>query len=81
MKILIQTILLSVGVVALAQAQKSKKPALPEFKMSIQEPEAHVRFLAADEMLGRRTGEITNTIAARYIAEQYRRLGLKPAGN
>ncbi|MBO9637025.1 MAG: M28 family peptidase [Siphonobacter aquaeclarae] len=70
---------------SLAIAQKPKKatsktPALPEFQLKTEDPGVHVRFLAADEMLGRRTGEITNNVAARYIAEQYRRLGLKPAG-
>jgi hypothetical protein len=59
-------------------AQKNSK--LPEFKLSQAEAEAHIRFLASDEMLGRRTGEITNNVAARYIAEQFRLAGIKPAG-
>ncbi len=88
MKILFQSALLMSCVLGstLAQAQKPKKtvvPAstsnLPEFQMKLEQPATHVRFLAADEMLGRRTGEITNNVAARYIAEQYRSLGLKPA--
>ena len=57
-----------------------KLTKLPEFKLSQAEAEAHIRFLASDEMLGRRTGEITNNVAARYIAEQFRLAGIKPAG-
>lgn len=37
-----------------------------------------MRFLAADELQGRRTGEQGNFVAARYIAEQFRKLGVKP---
>lgn len=51
---------------------------LPEFKLSGKEVESHIRFLASDEMLGRRTGEVTNNVAARYIAEQFRLAGLSP---
>lgn len=61
--------------VSMAGAQKLSK--LPESKLSPKETEMHLRFLAADEMLGRKTGEITNNVAARYIAEQFRYLGLK----
>ena len=57
-------------------AQKLSK--LPEYKLSQNEVESHLRFLASDEMLGRRTGEITNNVAARYIAEQFRLAGAKP---
>ena len=52
---------------------------LPEFSLSRAEVEAHTRFLASDELQGRRTGEPGNWVAARYIAEQFRLLGLKPA--
>ncbi|AKD53658.1 M28 family peptidase [Spirosoma radiotolerans] len=53
---------------------------LPEFSLSRAEVEAHIRFLASDELQGRKVGEPGNWIAARYIAEQFRQLGLKPAG-
>ena len=55
-------------------------PKLPEFTLTRAEVEAHIRFLASDELQGRRTGEPGNWTAARYIAEQFRQLGLKPAG-
>lgn len=56
-------------------------PQLPEFAITRAEVEAHTRFLASDELQGRRTGEPGNRVAARYIAEQFRALGLTvPAG-
>ncbi len=62
-----------------AFSQKKKKQApLPEFSVQKAETAAHMRFLASDELLGRRTGEQGNLVAARYIAEQFRQLGLKP---
>ncbi|WP_445478023.1 M28 family peptidase [Larkinella knui] len=61
---------------AIAVAQPVAK--LPESKLSRTELEAHLRFLAADELQGRRTGDPGNFIAARYLAEQFRALGLKP---
>ncbi|AFK01586.1 peptidase M28 [Emticicia oligotrophica DSM 17448] len=61
----------------ITQAQKINK--LPEYSLPKKELAAHIRFLASDEMLGRRTGEVTNNVAARYIAEQFRLQGLKTA--
>lgn len=58
-----------------ANAQKISK--LPEYSLSKKEIEAHIRFIASDEMLGRATGEVTNNVTARYIAEQFRLQGLK----
>lgn len=56
-----------------------KKTTLPpEFSIKKSDTEVHMRFLAADELLGRRTGEQGNLVAARYIAEQFRKLGLVP---
>lgn len=85
MKSLFYTFLAGVLVttVAVAQPRKSSaKPAagttFPEQRITLSETEAHMRFLASDELQGRRTGSIGNMIAARYIAEQYRMLGLKP---
>lgn len=58
-------------------AQKYKK--VPEAKFSVAQPNAHLRFLASDALLGRKTGEQGNNVAARYIAEQFRKFGVKPA--
>ena len=51
----------------LGQAQTNKK--FPEKSILKAEPAMQMRFLAADEMQGRRTGEMGNYVAARYIAE------------
>lgn len=43
--------------------------------------EAHIRFLASDELAGRGTGTVGYAIAANYVAAQMRLLGLEPAGD
>ncbi|HCW07133.1 MAG TPA: hypothetical protein DGG95_07200 [Cytophagales bacterium] len=43
--------------------------------------EAHLTFLASDEMRGRDTGSPEIAIAANYIAAQYKRQGLKTVNN
>jgi Peptidase family M28 len=60
-----------------ARTQSFKK--LPESKIQQIDVEAPLRFLASDELQGRRTGEQGNLVAARYLAEQLRMLKLKPA--
>ncbi len=42
---------------------------------------AHIDFLASDALEGRGSGTRGGDIAARYIAAQYMRLGLEPAGD
>jgi hypothetical protein len=71
----ILTMALLLGLLYQAQAQKELR--LPEFDLSISTPEAHLRFLAADELMGRRTGEPGADIAARYIASYFEAYGLK----
>jgi Zn-dependent M28 family amino/carboxypeptidase len=51
---------------------------LPELNLTKAEVEAHMRFLASDELEGRRTGSRGNNIAARYIAAQLESYGIKP---
>lgn len=52
---------------------------LPEVALTKADIEAHMRFLASDELQGRRTGEMGNNIAARYIAAHFEAFGLKKA--
>lgn len=68
---------------AVAQRGSDRKSTLflPEYQLSRADMEAQMRFLASDELLGRRTGDPGNRVAARYIATEFRRLGLKPAGD
>ena len=41
---------------------------------------AHVEFLASDTLEGRDTGSRGHQIAANYVASEFRKLGLQPAG-
>lgn len=63
-------IFLLLGFSLYASAQKA-----PEFAIAQSEVEIPLRFLAADELGGRRTGSNGNLIAARYIAEHLRTYG------
>lgn len=52
--------------------------ALPEVSPALLR--AHIRFLAADSLQGRGTGTPGYDIAARYVADCFSQLGLRPAG-
>lgn len=41
----------------------------------------HIRFLSSDSLAGRKSGEDGNRAASKYIAEEFARLGLVPAGD
>ncbi|MEZ0541561.1 M28 family peptidase [Fibrella arboris] len=75
------------GIAQLSKAGKrtnttvTSTAALPEAQLSRAELESHLRFIASDELQGRRTGSAGNMAAARYLAEQFRQLGLKPASD
>jgi hypothetical protein len=45
------------------------------------ELQADIAFLASDDLKGRNSGSAEDHIAADYIASEYMRLGLKPAGD
>ena len=74
MKYLLSTIFL----LALALELPAQPIVLEAVAQSVQraEVERHLRFLAADELRGRDTGSPELEIAARYLAEQFRRFGL-----
>ena len=46
-----------------------------------QEIEAHVRYLASDELLGRKTGSPESLKASLYLARLFEEAGLEPAGD
>lgn len=50
----------------------------PEARLDADRLAADLRFLAADELLGRRAGSPSAEVAARYIAEQFRASGVEP---
>ncbi len=43
--------------------------------------EAHMDFLASDLLLGRDTGSVGHEVASQYIATEFAKMGIKPAGN
>lgn len=45
------------------------------------ELEAHVKFLASDELKGRKTGSPESRLASEYLARVFKEAGLEPAGD
>lgn len=84
-RIILIASLLITGLILPSVAQRRKPapavPKLPEFAITRTEVTTHLRFLASDELQGRRTGEPGNRAAARYIAEQFRAMGLQTPPN
>ena len=74
---LLTLLILMIGSAAMAQPPAGNK--LPEFQVNQREVETMLRFLASDELKGRRTGSQGNDIAARYIAANLEACGFRPA--
>ena len=72
---LLGTLAAGLGLAATAQAEA---PAHPFTADRFRE---HVAYLASDAMEGRATGTPGARLAADYIADQFRKLGLEPAGD
>ena len=69
--ILLITLLLT-GIAVVAQQ------ASFQFEPSAEKLRQHITYLASDQLEGRRTGTSGANEAARYIAAEFERLGLKP---
>ncbi len=69
------TILLVLLLAAAAVAAPKSRP-----EITPEEIRAHVRYLASEELAGRGTGTPGNDRAAAYLADQFRRAGVEPAG-
>ena len=67
------------GVAARPVRADATPEATPEASVTTAEVTAHLRFLASDELMGRRPGTPGAAAAARYIAEQFRLAGAAPA--
>jgi len=73
------TALLATSMFALAACdQQPAEEVLPE--MSAERFEAHVRFLASDDLGGRDVGSVGYQTAADYVAQNFSDMGLVPGG-
>jgi aminopeptidase YwaD len=69
-----------VGVLALtAVAAIAQQQATASLEPSVAKLKQHISYLASDALDGRRTGTAGATDAARYIAGEFARVGLRPA--
>jgi hypothetical protein len=59
----------------------AQRPARPAPQINNRALLAHLGFLADDALEGRNTGSRGAAVAAHYIAAQFRRMGLEPAGD
>ncbi len=67
--------------VALASAGARAQQPVPQDEPSAERLRAHVIYLAADKLEGRRTGTPGAEAAAKYIADEFKRLGLVPGAS
>ena len=67
--------LLALALTASASAQQRASVDAPD----VERLRAHVAYLASDKLEGRRVGSAGADAAARYIAEEFARVGLRPA--
>jgi hypothetical protein len=67
----------SMLVLIAADARSQKKTVYPEDNLIQDEMSAHLRFIASDKLLGRMTGSPGNDEAARYIAGEFKKSGLR----
>ncbi|HLQ21693.1 MAG TPA: M28 family peptidase [Gemmatimonadales bacterium] len=66
---------------SVAPAPAPAAPAASETGITARDLEQRLAIVAADSMQGRETGTIGNMKATDYIAAEFRRLGLEPAGD
>lgn len=69
-------LILLVLVFGAAEAQKLRK----EDKQLVANLQAHVQYLASDELQGRRTGTQGEALAMKYISDKFKEAGLSPKG-
>ena len=62
-----------------AGAVAQQQPAPSQNGPSVAKLQQHISYLASDALDGRRTGTAGANDAARYIAGEFARLGLRPA--
>ncbi|HEU4452593.1 MAG TPA: M20/M25/M40 family metallo-hydrolase [Longimicrobium sp.] len=69
------------AIVAVASAAAQTCPDGPTTTRGVAAPLSHVRYLADDALGGRLAGSFGERCAGIYIAAEFRRLGLEPAGD
>jgi len=69
-------LLLSLFLILLLPFHSRSQDKTPEFSLDKAELEKHLRYLASDELMGRRTGAPGNDSAAAYIARHFKEYGL-----
>src|SRR5437588_5251916 len=74
-KLLLPLVALSLFACAAVAQQRAADRGVPD----VERLRAHVNYLASDKLEGRRTGTPGAEEAARYVAEEFRRLGIAPA--
>ena len=67
--------LLLISFVVSVSAQKAQVAKISSVEANLRR---HIEYLASDKLEGRRAGEPGATLAAKYIADQFARLKLKP---
>ena len=71
---------LAAALLVAAATASAQSPTIPEQDIA-RRVQADVEFLASDALEGRDTGSRGYTIAADYVASQFRAIGLQPAGD
>ena len=72
--ILLPILLVAIGVFAQQQSSTKLEPDAAKLRQ-------HISYLASDALDGRRTGTVGASDAAHYVAGEFLRLGLRPAGH
>jgi hypothetical protein len=69
-------------IITIAQAQKIEKNAAPGFELiNQQDLKKFLTYLSSDELQGRETSYPGQKLAAAYIADHFKAIGLKPIGD
>ncbi len=81
MKRLLLVALLVPGICLAQKKTRKQKAAEEKANMAlVASLKAHIQYLADDKLEGRRTGSRGELLAMQYISDQYKQMGLQPAG-
>lgn len=69
-----------VPLIGLAQSKKERKAKEKADKITYENVQAHVKYLADDKLEGRRTGSAGELLAMQYIESNFQKIGLEPKG-